>query len=494
MSHSNPIRFAPQSPTAHKALGLLSHPFSIGAMAVMLLNDLALRRLVPSWWTGKLSDVAYLFFMPFALAALLAWLLPRLSERRARGLAFTLTALLFTLGKLHPAINAALGDMLQSTLGLPIHITADPTDLLALPALAASWILWQRQPELPRLRVAQPGQNARWLLLPLAAFLTLANAAPPSYGITCLGIQGRKITASGYYAMWTSADGGLTWQEQGMDQYAAFCHHTDEEKLLAIPGTDTRYRYKGSAIERSDDGGGSWQLAYRSPAFHDSERAYYEKTSSADDSYADIPIDAIYDAPTGNVIFSMGHQGVLVRTASGAWQWAAVGPYQRRALEQGGLQAYFILLQGELALAAGAALLMFSSLALPRLKKKWYLVGKLIIGWLVFGFAAVVIPPAITNGTYINLLSYFALLAAVIWAFLSAMIDAILLFRTTRPALGRTALFALWAAPAYFLPYLLWSANVLPYYYLAVLLAAILLGLVIARGRSGSLPARLEEF
>ncbi len=449
-------------------------------MAVMLLNDLVLRRLVPSWWTGKLSDVAYLFFMPFALAALLAWARPRLGERRVRAWAFGLTALAFTIGKLHPALNAALGSLAQSALGLPLRITADPTDLLALPVLALSWWFWQREPQPLRLALPQP---ARWLLLPLAAFLTLANAAPPSYGITCLNVQNGKITAEGYYTAWTSADGGLTWQENDSGDYSSICQDHTEEKVLTIPSTGVRYRYESGVIQRSD-GGGPWQPAYQPRAFSQAERAYHEKATSADDSYTLAPIDAVYDPGSGNVIFSMGHQGVLVLTAGGQWQWAAVGPYQVRALEQGGLQSYFILLQGELLLSLAAALLVFAALVRPRLPKKWYILGKLFLGWLLFGLSAVVLPPALTNSTYVNLLAYFALLAAVVWAFLSALVDAVILFRSSRAALGRAALFSLWAVPAYFVPFLLWAINLLPYYYLAVILSAILIGLVVVLGRS----------
>ncbi len=452
-------------------------------MALMLLNDLVLRRLVPSWWTGKLSDVTYLFFMPFALAALLALILPKLDERRIRAWAFGLTALAFTLGKLHPALNAAFGDLVQAAFGLPLRITADPTDLLALPVLAAAWWLWQRGTP-PPLRLSLP-QPARWLLLPLAAFLTLANAAPPSYGVTCLSAESGRVKALGYYDAWTSVDGGLTWQESSSDSYASICHDSGEEKVLIVPSSDVRYRYESGIIERSNDSGATWQLAYTPRPFTQAERAYHEKTTSADDNYADTPIDAVYDPGSGNVIFSMGHQGVLVRTAAdGQWQWAAVGPYRHRALEQGGLQAYFILLQGELLLSLAAALLVFGALAQGSLPRKWYLLAMLFLGWLLFIFSAAVLPPALTNATYVNLISYFGLLAAVIWAFLNALLDAILLFRSARARLGRIALFALWALPAYIVPFLLWGVNLLPYYYLAAILSAILIGLVIVLGRS----------
>ncbi|HZW02344.1 MAG TPA: hypothetical protein VFF68_00335 [Anaerolineaceae bacterium] len=476
----------PNLSTFRIALGLLAHPASLAAMAVMLLNDLVLRRLVPSWWTGKLSDVAYLFFMPFVTAALLAWLVPGQGdrhERRVRRLAFAAVALAFTLGKLHPAINNSAADFIQSLLGLPVQITADPTDLLTLPVLGLAWLLWVRRPDLPRFSFPQP---ARWVLLPLAAFLTLANSAAPSAGITDLVAEGDRIFASGYFTTWSSADGGLTWQEGPKTSYSPFTNGEGDgaEKVLAIPDTEIRYRYDDRVIERSEDGGASWQADYEPAAFHEAERAYLEKTTSVNESYSPTPIDAVYDPASGNVIFSMGHRGVLVRLASGEWQWAAVGPHRHMALEQSGLAGYFTLLQGELVLAVAAALLVFSTLAWLLLEKKWHRTAKLIVGWLLFVAVAAVVPPAVTNQAYSNLIVNFGLLAAAIWTVLSAVLDAVSLSRLGRPSLGRTALFSLWALPAYLLPYLLWAARVLPYYYLAALLAAVILAVVLVLGRS----------
>ena len=170
--------------TLRTALNLLAHPASLTAMAVMLLNDLILRRLVPSWWTGKLSDVAYLFFMPFVAAALLAWLVPgqgEQHERRVRRLAFAGVALAFTLGKLHPAINSAAGDLIQSLLGISVRIVADPTDLLTLPVLGLAWLLWSRRSELRQISIPQPSRDllGKSLLLPLAALMTSYSSLLP---------------------------------------------------------------------------------------------------------------------------------------------------------------------------------------------------------------------------------------------------------------------------------------------------------------------------
>ena len=62
--------------TFQKAVYLLSRPVSLLALFLLFLNDHVLRVLWPSWITGKLGDFAWLFFAPFALAALLALLIP----------------------------------------------------------------------------------------------------------------------------------------------------------------------------------------------------------------------------------------------------------------------------------------------------------------------------------------------------------------------------------------------------------------------------------
>lgn len=475
--------------TLRTALNLLAHPASLTAMAVMLLNDLILRRLVPSWWTGKLSDVAYLFFMPFVAAALLAWLVPgqgEQHERRVRRLAFAGVALAFTLGKLHPAINSAAGDLIQSLLGISVRIVADPTDLLTLPVLGLAWLLWSRRSELRQISIPQPSRDllGKSLLLPLAAFLTLANAAAPSQGITCLDAAGGQIVASGYYTLWSSTDGGLTWQEVGEARdFSPTCRGEGEIKALTIPDTEVRYRYESGVIERSEDGGGTWQPAFDPPAFREPDRAYLEKTTSSGESYLPTPVDAVYDEVSGNVIFSMGHRGVLVRLASGEWQWAAVGPHRYQALAQAGLVGYFTLLQGELVLAAVAGLLVFSSLVWLQLPKRWYWTAMLVAGWLLWLFVAAAVPPAVTNDVYANIIVSFGLLAAAVWAVLSAVVLAVALGRAGGAAVGRLALYSLWALPAFILPYLLWVVNLLPVYYLALLLAAVLIGAVLVKGR-----------
>jgi hypothetical protein len=136
--------------------GLL-HPVVLGAVVLLVLNDHVFKARWPSWWTGKLSDVAGLAFFPVLLQAL--W--EQVSGRRTRAfrpsLAFLVCAVIATgvcfgatkishdagnawrwaLGVLQWPFYAArawLGDARIPSVR-PTRHTVDITDLLTLPSL-----------------------------------------------------------------------------------------------------------------------------------------------------------------------------------------------------------------------------------------------------------------------------------------------------------------------------------------------------------------------
>jgi len=102
-------------PAHRRALRCLAHPLSLAAIAALLINDHVLKPAWPSAVTGKLSDVAGLFFCPFLAACALAWLAPPGRDRtggsrsldRVGRLAFGLTAVWFAGIKLEPVVQAA---------------------------------------------------------------------------------------------------------------------------------------------------------------------------------------------------------------------------------------------------------------------------------------------------------------------------------------------------------------------------------------------------
>jgi len=182
-------------------VGEAMHPAALAAIALLAVNDWLLKPIAApgaaaSVATGKLSDVAGLAFAPVVLSAAIGLALhaaarlgarvdPSLSRRRLL-LCVAATGAGFAAVKLSPALAARAGALL-SHLGRPAHFRADPTDLLALPALCAA--LWIGRDELRRvplgraaaiLRLGRPAAAAlgdvRWAGAPAARVDALAAA------------------------------------------------------------------------------------------------------------------------------------------------------------------------------------------------------------------------------------------------------------------------------------------------------------------------------
>lgn len=141
----------------------LVHPVPVGAIALLIANDHVLKASFPGWWTGKLSDVAGMVFFPLMLQAL--WeLLDRREPFRARrgvliacagatGLVFAATntipwaadAYRVGLGVLQWPFRllASLASGEGAVTWVPVRLTEDPSDLLAVPfvavAVAVGW-------------------------------------------------------------------------------------------------------------------------------------------------------------------------------------------------------------------------------------------------------------------------------------------------------------------------------------------------------------------
>lgn len=157
-----PPRFA-----AHRAF---AHPLWVGSLLLLLVNDHLLKgaQLLPGWLTGKLSDVAGLFMAPALLAALLM-------VRSRRGFAWVHGGLGLFFVALKLWAPAARGfEEAMGLLGLPARVVVDPTDLLALPALLASYRLLAPLAEAG----AELAFQARTSALLLASFGCAATSAP----------------------------------------------------------------------------------------------------------------------------------------------------------------------------------------------------------------------------------------------------------------------------------------------------------------------------
>lgn len=136
--------------------GYLTHPLTIIGLALWILNDHVFKAACPSWWTGKLSDVAGLAVFPLVpYAAADLWRARRgLPAPPRAALAFWIVATglvmvaIKTLPLAADCYRWGLGAAQWPLVALrswswpalhPVRLTEDPTDLLALPALFAPW-------------------------------------------------------------------------------------------------------------------------------------------------------------------------------------------------------------------------------------------------------------------------------------------------------------------------------------------------------------------
>ncbi len=136
----------------------LSHPLTVLAVGTLLVNDHILKARYPSWVTGKLSDAAGLVFFPLVVGALVESAIP--AARRRPLLVLVMVGL--TVGSFFGAIQLipAATEAYQLAMGAlrlpfrvivdpaarftPVAATPDPTDLVALPALALTWLIARR--------------------------------------------------------------------------------------------------------------------------------------------------------------------------------------------------------------------------------------------------------------------------------------------------------------------------------------------------------------
>ncbi len=170
MAHPLLILAGMEKPPRFVAHRAFAHPLWVGSLLLLLVNDHLLKGagVLPGWLTGKLSDFAGLFLAPALLAALLGVRSRRGFFRVHVGLGVFFAALKLW----EPAARGFEGAM--GWLGVPARVVVDPTDLLALPALLASF--WLLAPLAEEGRELAP--RARSSALLLASFGCVATSAP----------------------------------------------------------------------------------------------------------------------------------------------------------------------------------------------------------------------------------------------------------------------------------------------------------------------------
>ena len=308
----------------------LIHPVTVGALVVLLLNDLVFKSVWPgSWVTGKLSDLAWVVFA----SPLLAFLLSLLVGKSAAGQRVAFFASYVGLPLLYAAFNTfepvhnwilrGLSVASGGTAGSP----QDVTDSVVIPVglCIAVWV-WRCfdvrdvrdvRAERPRLRWAP-------LMAGLAALASVATIeCQPEVGITNVAIAEDGIVYAGTreYARYRSLDGGVNW-EPGSTERVQWGGQSAETPA----GT---YTILGSDIVLLGPDGES-RMEYASSYLQEEHNLWAQKRSTAQLGFREMatePLSIVYDERTGNVIAAMGIQGIVVGASDGVWTRYGVGPY-----------------------------------------------------------------------------------------------------------------------------------------------------------------------
>lgn len=457
-----------------RAISCLAHPYSLVALVLLLLNDHILRIYWPGWWTGKLGDLAWLFLFPFILLVLLDWILPSRTSNKERiiaGLAFSLTGGIFSLVKTWEPFHDLVVRVCSYLFGWQVNWQLDPSDLVALCSLAGAAWLWHRSAQW-KVKTQQPA----WLLLPLAALLTIANSVGPSYGIFCLEEKDDKVYAISSFGTYTSNNGGLSWEEAGEQWVPCSSHFYDQvvvsttslgESIEFSDPTIPEVIYRittGQSIDRSIDNGESWITEYQPQPPSEAMQAYLAQNSSGMTRFRQPPLDAVFDPQNSNLILAMGFDGVLVRHPDGTYEEVGVNTYQ--PIEPAFSQMLLILFPGEVIMA-----LIFGCLGMVFLayRKPTPLLYRLAIGiaGLIWLFVFLLVPPALEGYSYAGVVTRFALGLSGLVLLLALIYN---LFRNGLPinlTIIKYLQVILIAGLLFLLPFIIWVFDILPNYRLA---------------------------
>jgi hypothetical protein len=406
-----------------------------------------------------MGDFAWLFFFPFALAAFLSIFIPnqcRQKELFVKILAFSLTGLIFSLANILPVFNRAIIKWLESLFRFPVDLTGDPTDLIALVSLSAAWWFWNQVPNDSKRR-----KSIGLISLQLSILLTMGNLPAVDKGIEYLNIHNQQIIAQSAYHDFKSTDGGYTWTK--IENQNRYMEEDPENKPHHI-----RYHYtRGKVIKISTDDGQSWSDEYSLSPVGQAKQVYYGRREGIS-VFKPGPLDAVVDPQTDNIIFAMGHEGILVHSPDHDWTWVPVGLYQRSEIDSVG--AVVFLLGGELLNAMYFGLLTMATITFrlvnKTVKKIFY-----IFAWLLFGIN-VVIQPAFGWDYYLK--DIFAL-AYYLITFIFILIignfavhNLFILSEQSRKLPTKVIIFGIGEFLILSTPYILWSFDVLKTYNSAI--------------------------
>lgn len=319
---------------------LLAHPAFTGAVAVLAVNDHVLKGRAPAPLTGKLSDVAGVFVIAVAGAAL---------TRRPRW-ATAFTGVGFVALKTSPAVAWLAAPLLGGT------TRTDATDLVALASLYPAFRLasGHLRPtptgEHPVAHQAAAVAAAGVAVLAVSATSCLEPAVVDAFAVQ----DGRAFARiSGQLTLWAvSDDGGVSWREAPSGPSAVPASEACSPSLGC-------FRVDGESVDHARPGRPFATAFAFTPEQQRrmQQRAEQECGLAVRDMFAAVAV--VPRADGDHVVVAMGTQGVLHRSPQGRWTREAVldrrplplhGPSRLRLLS---LAPFAVALLSPLALVLG---------------------------------------------------------------------------------------------------------------------------------------------
>ena len=320
----------------------LTHPVTLAALALLLVNDVVFKTLFPgAWAVGKLSDLAWVVFASPLLAFALSFAVPKKSaagRRAALVVAYGGLPLLYAaFNTFAPVHDAIMGVLTLGADGAASGSPMDATDSLVIPfGLAIAAWTWRRG-------VPAGGLRSRFAA-PVAGIAALASLAStpmePVEGITLLAAtsDGAVLAGSGSLARITSSreiigsywfyrrsdDGGMSWSPNDDDDY-----EFDDSTFQAAETPRGEYVVTDSGIALIGEDG-QLELVYSTEYLRGDANKWMQENDTQGFGRRFLtarPNDILYHADSGNVIAAMGIQGAVVGTPDGRWRRVAVGDY-----------------------------------------------------------------------------------------------------------------------------------------------------------------------
>ncbi len=316
-------------PSARAALAWLTDPVTCVALLLLVLNDHLLKASFGTWWTGKLSDVAWLVVAPPLVAVLLAGAsrlvaVAPVDARTCTRASLAVVGTAFVVVKA-TAVGATAASAVLTALAGPSTVLADPTDLLTLPALALAG--YAARTTSTDVRHGQR-RDLRWVLvLPVAVLATTAtSSSPPEEAHHVAVVDGAVVVGDPWGGTWYTSDDGARWS--GVDVFSDEDDELDdrfEERdttltVACAPSPSDqcfRARAEGVGVDRSDDGGRTWRQDWAIPDELLPELAarYEPPTGSLWTRGV-----AVLPTPDGfRVVAANGGDGLAVRDEHGTW-------------------------------------------------------------------------------------------------------------------------------------------------------------------------------